>query len=142
MFTKATTRQLMSDVIGELQTLAASRGLTIEGAGGTFSHGDVTLKIKVTARDASGIPVNFANHAELLGLPSDCHGSAFISHGGKYRIVGIKLRNRKYPIIAERWDDAPGGSRFKFPVEAVRRGGRATVSLSTLVDLAIDGGEA
>ena len=117
-FTKASCRALMGDIIEELQTLAAARGLTIEAAGGTFSSGEVTMKVKVSAKDADGVPVSFSNHATMLGLPADCYGAVFLSNGSRFRVSGIKLRNRKYPVLAIKIDT---GDTYKFPVAIVRQ---------------------
>jgi hypothetical protein len=59
-----------------------------------------------------------ASDAGLLGLPDDAVGRTFTSRGERYRVVGIKIRNRKYPVLAERLKD---GATYKFGEAIVAR---------------------
>jgi len=118
MFNKKTANALMADILSALQPLATTRGLTIEGAGGSFDDGSLSVRIKVSAQTEDGTPVNFHNHATRIGLPGDCYGKTFTVAGHTYRVVGIRLRNRRYPVLATRSDD---GKTYKLDVYTVSR---------------------
>lgn len=124
MFTKQKANALMADILSELQTLAHQRGLTIEGAGGSFDDGSVSVRLKVSAQTEDGTPVNFANHAEAIGLPHDCYRKTITVSGHRFTITGIRLRNRKFPVLATRTDN---GKTYKLEAGTVRRalGGEA-----------------
>ena len=51
------------------------------------------------------------------GLKAENYNSEFVSNNDVFVVIGIKPRNRKYPIIAERKND---GKLFKFPAESVK----------------------
>ncbi len=61
--------------------------------------------------EESGERAEFAMHAPLFGLTPDDFGRSFLTRRGRFTLVGLAPRNRKYPVIAR----APGGDLYKFP---------------------------
>jgi len=55
--------------------------------------------------------------AGSFGLDSEWLGAEFETYQGRYKIVGLKPRNRKYPVLA---DDVRTGKKYKFPVSPVK----------------------
>ena len=63
-----------------------------------------------------GDRVEFALHAHLFGLTEDDFGKGFMSpRGDRFTLVGLKPRNRKYPVIGK----DSSGRRFKFPADVL-----------------------
>ena len=54
---------------------------------------------------------DFRRACARYGLLESDLGREFELNGGSFKIVGLKIKNRKYPIVGERVSD---GSRFKF----------------------------
>ena len=108
------------DVEAALQKVAEERGLTLKKERGSFNPtaGTYTIKWTFVVQTEDGIPADFAANARYFGLSADDYGREFSTYNGRFKIVGIKPRNRKYPIIAESLSD---GRTYKFPESAVGR---------------------
>lgn len=81
--------------------------------------GSVTLEIAKADGDGNAetrIAKDFKYNARFYGLEEDDLGAVYKTYNGKtMKIVGLKTRNRKYPIIVE--DES--GSRYKVKVEDI-----------------------
>ena len=64
----------------------------------------------------SGDRAEFAMHARVFDLSADDYGRTFSTPRGRFTLVGLKPRNRKYPVIGL---DARG-RRYKFPTDVLR----------------------
>lgn len=76
-----------------------------------------TKETKSAGITASPEALDFKQYAESFGLKATDLGRVFINRGDKYKIIGLKPRSHKYPIIAER---VIGGQRYKFSVAAIK----------------------
>tara|TARA_R110000824_G_scaffold6082_6_gene28017 strand:+ start:1589 stop:1954 length:366 start_codon:yes stop_codon:yes gene_type:complete len=115
-FTRPTLRALDVEIDAALAVVAEKHGMTFTRAGGRFSDTTYTPKISFSIVSESGIPADFTRHATVIGLSADDFGREFTTYRGVYRITGINLRARKYPVMAECLST---GKRYKFPVSAV-----------------------
>jgi hypothetical protein len=122
--TRQTAQTLSAATVAALQALAEEHGMIVSLAGGTrYSDATVTIKIEFTATvEADGVgipgaPVNFARDAAAIGLDDHAWGREFTVGGTVYRVTGIKLSRRKYPVSAVRVSD---GRSFKFMASSVR----------------------
>ena len=113
-------RTIEKDALAALEAVAAKHGLAINVVGGSFDATVYKCRLSFAVKGDNGIPADFARNAVRLGLPADCFVKTFTTFGGKsYRITGLNLRRRKYPVSAERVQD---GKNFKFPVSQVTYG--------------------
>jgi len=87
-----------------------------------FDDANVTFKIEFAdvtedgeVRDTKS--ENFKRECYRFGLEPDDLGSSFLFRGEMYKIVGLKPRSYKYPVLAERSD----GRSFKFAADLVKR---------------------
>jgi hypothetical protein len=64
----------------------------------------------------SAMEGDFRFHAASYGLAPDDFGARFRQNGMTFEIVGLKLRNRKYPIIAK---NVATQDQFKFAPEGL-----------------------
>ena len=60
--------------------------------------------------------IEWDKNCEYFGFSKQDFGRTFKNLNGTYKIVGIKTRNRKYPIICEK----NGKNRYKMTVEQVK----------------------
>jgi len=121
-FDRATCRLIGEQAVSELQEWATKNGITVRKAGGKFSPNEYTMKITFNVKDENGeVQTNamrdFKQLAPMYGLKESDFRETFVSRGTTYRIVGLKARAYKYPIIVERVIDSKG---FKFPPEVVK----------------------
>ncbi len=104
------------DIIGEKYGLAFSLG--------RITFDDVSFRVSVDAglTTAPGEPmmaIDFRKHCNKHGLIVSDLGRTFTNTKlERFKIVGLKPRNRKYPIIGQRGD----GKQFKFTSHSVRLG--------------------
>lgn len=123
-FTRANYRTLMDEIEAALKPIAEKHGLALDRKSRSFYADRLPVKfdLLVTTKDKDGNTVDpkaaiFASAARLFGLKPDDFGKEFTSRGETFRITGLNLRRRKYPVSAERVRDGKG---FKFPAEDVR----------------------
>lgn len=83
-----------------------------------FSGSQNTLIAKMTITETKPED-HIANEAlcRKVGFTQNVIGQSFTQNGSLYRIVNIKTRNRKYPVIAS----SRLGGLYKFSAETVKR---------------------
>ena len=114
-FDRATVQVLREEITAAISEVCQRHGLEVQSEGGKFDPGTYrcSFAIRVPGEHVEdGDRAEFTLHAHLFGLTEDDFGRAFRSpRGDKFTLVGLKPRNRKYPVIGK---DA-AGRRFKFP---------------------------
>ena len=89
---------------------------------GRISYGDNNFTSKVNCnlikdgQVVETIATDFDRYKDAWGLEFSL-GTTFISNNSTYKVLGLKPRNRKYPIIAE---DISNGKRYKFSEEKMK----------------------
>ena len=116
---KTVANDLADRIAAAMETIAKDMGLTYTRGNGRYNANGYHTKVefKAVANGTTGEPADFARNARLLGLPADCFGKTFVSRGTAYRISGLVLRRRRYPVSAERVSDSKG---FKFAEATVK----------------------
>jgi hypothetical protein len=78
-----------------------------------------TYKVSMTIADVDPVKQReYEAMCKKVGFTQNVIGMSFTtSHGSLYRIVNIKTRNRKYPVIAS----SRLGGLYKFSAETVKR---------------------
>jgi hypothetical protein len=104
-----------------LASVGEKYGLQIATGGGTYGGANASLKLKLSVVNADGSVVTEEAQCfkQYIGMysngrmtPEDL-GKTFVSKGKTYTVIGLMLRAKKYPILAQRSD----GSKFKFSVD-------------------------
>lgn len=121
-FDKSTALGLVTEVTRDLQALCRRHDLKFDIVSGSFVDTSFTLKIRLSAADASGALIpsevdEFIRLASHYGLQETDLHRIFTVDGKEYKIIGAKSRNRRYPIIAV---DVASGQRHKWTAASVR----------------------
>lgn len=122
-FDRSVCRQLSQDVLNALEKFCAARNIAIDYKGGSFGPSNATLKFEFAVKDANGDAVTreaqeFETCCTMFGLDKTDLGKTFVTDRDSYRITGLTMRGRRFPILAERVKD---GRSFKFPADIVCR---------------------
>ena len=122
-FDKAKTVIVAKEATAALQAVAEKYGLSVSYHGARYSATNANMKFEFAtigengAVQTSGVS-EFEVYAKSYGLlPTDL-GRSFTSSGHRFKIEGLNVRCRRYPVKVTRDD----GKRFKYPVETVVRG--------------------
>ena len=115
---RTTVLNLQEKIIAQLGPLAEELGITVSAGKSQFSpsHANIGLSIEIEPDDGLSPEERlFHEVAPLFGLSFTDYNREFQSGGETFRLVALKPRNRKYPIIAEN----AKGTCFKFPLEVL-----------------------
>jgi len=112
--TKQDCRKLRDELNSELADLARKYGLKINAGNASYTDNSVTFKVECLIAGFDKGRDEFNRHAFMFHLKAEQFGSDFVFGGRAYKLVGLKPRSPKYPIIGER-----GGSRYKLPEASV-----------------------
>ena len=114
----ALTRQLVAqiqrDINEALAAVVVKHNLTLEPSRARYSDTNLKVSLELCVATESGEPADFSRRAQILGLPADCFGKQIVVSGRTMTIFGLKLRNRKYPILA-----SCQGKTYKLTSESV-----------------------
>ncbi len=110
MFNKDICRQINKELAEAAAIIAAKHGLKVNGKGGTFDSAVFIAKMEFFHEDKKQDTEKqtFQRMAPLYGLSPDWFGVEVAIYGDRYRIVGLKPKSPKYPILIER-----GGKKYK-----------------------------
>lgn len=112
-----------------LTQLAQKHGLKLVRNGGTYSPTEFKPKLSFVLTDSAGQDLHakreFERYAEIFGLKATDLGKEFISQGNMYRVVGLDLKKRKFPV---RCQNVETGKIMLFTPECATR---ATVNSVT-----------
>ena len=126
---RGTARNISERVMETLRSLEDELGVTFSQGNGSYDSATFSMKIIAAIDSVDGSSrtpemIAFEQKAMIYGFePSDL-GKPFTHAGDTYKIVGLKSKSRKYPILGE---DAQGKT-FKFTANLVLDGmGKARV---------------
>lgn len=118
-FDRATILNLQQRILETLAPLGEELGIQITGGDSRFSasQASVAFSLALTPRDGlTAEQREFNQLAPAFGLTAEHYHHPLTRGGTRYRLIGFKPRNRKYPIIAENSE----GTRYKLPLDAIQ----------------------
>lgn len=125
-FNRANVRILNKEILAALKPISQKHGLVLEKNAKTYYRdrlpGMFQFIIRVEGEDGEVLDTKaqeFQNGARLVGLDPNDLGREFVIRGSRYKITGLNLRARKYPVLGERLSD---GKTYKFGASTVQRG--------------------
>lgn len=123
-FSKATMRALNAEIKTALEAVAEKHGLTVKCGGGSYDPaGKFKPRVEFTAENHA--ETEFKRSALLVGLTDADYGRTIEMSGKHFTLVGINLRARKRPVLAECVEDR---KTYAFPEQIVHVLLRAVVS--------------
>ena len=117
---RVVVKNLREEMTTVLKTIGNKYGLAFSVGRITFDEVSFKASIEAAVSEKPGEPkmaVDFRNLCWKHGMKPEDLGRFFMSGEYSYEIVGLKPRNRKYPIIAKRRSD---GKQFKFAPYSVK----------------------
>lgn len=120
MFNKSNVQALLADLRPALQQIAHEHGAEVKIGTARYTNGSIRLTVNFDAATDSGEPVDFKACALLLKLPEDCWDTTIGIGMKSYRITGINLRRRKYPVSLERKNPDGSVDSIKMTADRVR----------------------
>jgi len=95
----------------------------------TYSSNDMKFRMTVAESDGKTdnfLAAEFLSKCRQYGLEPESLGRLVRINGSVHKIIGLKVRNRKYPIITERQDNKKQYKLTQWQVEEAikRQGGR------------------
>lgn len=118
-FDRATILNLQQRILETLAPLGEELGIEFEGGDSQFNASQAQLGLRVTLTPRDGLTAEqreFNQLAPAFGLTAEDYHRTLTRGGTRYRLIGFKPRNRKYPIIAEN----SAGTRYKLPLDALQ----------------------
>jgi hypothetical protein len=106
-----------------LRPVAERFGLTVETTGGSYDPVAGWYKPKIVFATSGSEEAAFARDCGYVGafdgmpgLAAADYGATFGYHGKTFRLVGVNLRARRFPLVAV---DEADGRRYKLPESAI-----------------------
>ena len=108
-------KEIRKDMDAALRVIGSKHSLAFEIGRITYSDNGFGARVEAVMTSNSGeskMAIDFRDKCGKYGFVPEDLGKMFKdSSGNNYRIIGLKPRNRKYPIIAEKLNN---GKSFKF----------------------------
>ncbi len=113
-------RKIRADIDATLKDIGEKHGLAFEVGRITYDDNGFKTRIEASVTGEIGeskIAIDFRNGCHKHGFAPEDLGRMFKNTNGTFKIVGLKPRNRKYPVIAKRLDT---GRTYKFSALSVK----------------------
>jgi len=122
MIDRELCKRLREEINAALERVGDAHNAEVRCESGTFDDNSVRFKLVVRLRNESGAVADdraedFKQYAALYGLAPEDLGREFMYARENHRIVGLRTKARKRPIVAERVRD---GKRFIFDEDTIR----------------------
>lgn len=119
---KQAARSLMESLKTFLEPFEEEHDVKVTVGGGKFDNTTLTVKLELAELTESGEALSRATNdfkrlASSFGLSPDDLGKEFRDGIRSYKIVGLKPRSYRYPVIAESLSDK---KKYKFAAESVK----------------------
>lgn len=116
-FDKSNLKVVRALANAALTEALAEHGLTATIGNITYSDADFNCKLTVSCgSDEDAAKREFEKNAFRFGLTADDYGRDFNFNGKMFKLIGIKPKASKYPLVGLGSD----GKRYKFPETAVK----------------------
>lgn len=121
--TKTIVSRISEDITKAVKRVAEAHDVVIRSAGGSYGPQNATIKLEIAVLSEDGAAMTEERKAyleccEAYGLPREYLDKEFTHNGSRMKVVGLKLRSPKFPVLLE---DCDSGKRFKFNVRGLKR---------------------
>jgi len=101
----------------ELPPVLADSGLSVDVGNASYNDTGVTFKIKLTLEGVDPRKEEFERYKRAFNLKSEHYGAEFTVKGEKFRLVAVKVRSPKWPIVGEN----ASGQTYKFKESVLKQ---------------------
>jgi len=113
--------QISNEIVASLKEIEEKYGEKIQSKGGRYGSTSYTLKLEVATLSSDGTALtqeanDFKAMASTYGLKPEYLDQEVMINGETVRIIGLKSRSHKYPILGEQRD----GRTYKYPVDTIK----------------------
>ena len=120
MINKTLLKSLRNDIDGVLETIGKKHNVVLKSGNCRYTESNATLKIEIQDIQ-NGVAVSkeraeYELLADMYGLKKEWLDKTFRHMGDTYKVVGLKTRKRKFPVIVEN----DKGKRYGFDVETIK----------------------
>ena len=119
--TRTEIQKLREVINKELKDVGRKIGFEFQAGNATFSENNVTFKLTaskiINGKTISPIVEDFKAYASSYGLKESDLNRTFTYRGDVYKIIGLKIKSHKYPVVIERESNK---RRYKLTVEQVK----------------------
>jgi hypothetical protein len=126
-FNKEKVRAISNEIEAAVQVVAQAHGIVIKRGAASYTDSNFSLALKISTIGEGGVVqsqerLDFLSMAHFYGLKAEDIDQEFNYAGDRYKVVGLKRKSTKFPILVEK---IATGKRFKFPEAAVIMGLKA-----------------
>ena len=119
MITPDKIQKIQNKIRKALSEIGSEENVKITFGTSRYDASFYTNTMRVTSTEESKEVVKAQESTCIrLGLPANVIGMLFSHNHGQYKVVDIKTRNRKYPVIVE---NLKTNKRYKYPVTTINR---------------------
>ena len=127
MITRDKVKSIREKLMKAFESIGEEENVTIIfGSNIKFTDAEINTNIKVRTNQLTEVSDdNNSNMCKQVGFECNVIGMEFKDNGYTYKIVDIRKRNRKYPVIVKRSDD----KLYKYSVSSATKllGGKSEI---------------
>jgi hypothetical protein len=112
MINKKLMESIRADINSALKETGRAHGVSLRLGNGGYDRDGAAghLKLNILPLDKSGNVISqeetdYKNHCSSYGLKPEYLGSVFSHNGEDYKVIGIRIRARKFPVLVTRLSD-------------------------------------
>ncbi len=114
--TRASCKVIRNKLNAELVKVGEKLGLVISAGNASYTDTSVTFKVECVIEGVDKAKENFERECFLFNLPADAYNKTFHFNRQDWKLVGLKTRSPKFPIIASKVGQS---GKYKLPERAV-----------------------
>jgi hypothetical protein len=115
---KAQSKVVLADVGEAIKAVYAKHGLQVTRVRATYDVGEFNLTVKAISAKVEDRQATWAKYAPVYGLPVNGIDQVVTINRKAFRIVGIDLSRRTFPVRVE---SVQTGEASMFKADAIRR---------------------
>jgi hypothetical protein len=104
MLDKEKVKQFRNEINNVLEKYGEEKGIQIHLGSIRFDDNSFTGKLKVVLAEnkTKAEQMEWNKNCDLFNLKKEDYGKIISLRGNKYKIIGLKPKSRKYPLLVER----------------------------------------
>ncbi|MCK9447309.1 hypothetical protein M0Q50_10700 [bacterium] len=101
-----TSLEILRDAVNNrLKDIEKDFGVSMKVGHISYQQLKATFRLDATIASVDVSRLDYEKYCSYFDMPKDSYGKTFISGGTNYKICGINVKARKFPIIAQNLKD-------------------------------------